>query len=103
MPGNRPQPFDLSGAPSDDFALEPRAAVEAEDRRPAASGDDADLPPLALAPADGAPMADRPRAWPIYLAAALVSALWAAAPALYALSNQRADAFTLVVLGALAI
>ncbi len=95
MKGNRAQPFDLSrtqpptvvlAEAREDFALEPAAnhapSIEVQ---PAA-----DLPPLdphfeaaeqAVAP---------PRAWPVYLTAAIVSALWALGPILYVAAYPRA-------------
>jgi hypothetical protein len=120
MKGNRPQPLDLSRAagspppaanaePSDDFDLNPRAPAEAPDApgdaRPAA----AELAPLDLdfAAADRAVV--RPRAWPVYLTAAVVSVLWALAPALYVIAQRRAgsplqsDPLTLAVFGLLAV
>jgi hypothetical protein len=95
MKGNRAQPFDLSrkqpptvvlAEAREDFALEPAANHSPSiEPQPAA-----DLPPLephfeaaeqAVAP---------PRAWPVYLTAAIVSALWALGPILYVAAYPRA-------------
>jgi predicted nucleic acid-binding Zn-ribbon protein len=96
MKGNRAQPFDLSrtqpppvvlAETREDFELEPAA-----NHAPLTSAQ----PAAELAPlnphfeAAGPPVAPPPRAWPVYLAAALVSALWALGPTLYAVANPRA-------------
>jgi predicted nucleic acid-binding Zn-ribbon protein len=96
MKGNRAQPFDLSrtqpppvvlAETREDFELEPAA-----NHAPLTSAQ----PAAELAPlnphfeAAGPPAAPPPRAWPVYLAAALVSALWALGPTLYAVANPRA-------------
>ena len=44
-----------------------------------------------------------PRGWPVYLAAAIASILWALAPVLFALNEPRADNATLSILGLLAL
>jgi hypothetical protein len=94
MKGNRAQPFDLSrtqpptvvlAEAREDFALEPAANhTPTIDVQPAA-----DLPPLDRH-FEAARRAVPPlRAWPVYLTAAIVSALWALGPILYVAAYPR--------------
>jgi hypothetical protein len=95
MKGNRAQPFDLSRTPPppvvlagtrENFELEPAANNGAAPSPPPA----AELPPLEPG-FDAAAQAVPPaRAWPVYLAAAAVSVLWALGPVLYASAYPRA-------------
>ncbi len=97
MKGNRAQPFDLSrtqpppvvlGETREDFELEPAANHIA----PANAQPAAELAPLSPHLATASPPAAPapPRAWPVYLTAALISALWVVGPILYAVANPRA-------------
>ncbi len=99
----RYQRFDLRGPESlgavargDDNSLEPKRETF-------------DLPPLNLNPPSGAPRLDEPRAAPIYIAAAVVSCLWALAPIMFALGYRRGisplenDGFALAVFVLMAV
>ncbi|HEY3888930.1 MAG TPA: polar localization protein TipN [Caulobacteraceae bacterium] len=97
MKGNRAQPFDLSrtqpppvvlAEAREDFELEPAAnhapspaAQPAAELAPLNPRVETTRPPATPPP---------PRAWPVYLTAAVVSVLWALGPALYAVANPRA-------------
>jgi hypothetical protein len=100
------QPLDLHLAPnlgamvaSDDRTLE---APDEHDKT-------IDLPPLRLNPEPSRPVEEDPRGLPIYVAAAVVSCLWALAPIMFAWGYQRGvtpfenDLFAFSVLALMAI
>ena len=129
MGPKRPTPLDLSGvaaAPAtsrgrlidapEDLDFQPRefrladqagAVVTAADRSIAARRTAPDLP--ALSEEARVARVRVPRAWPFYLAASLVSLLWALAPIMFAWGYRReiipfsSDPFALAVLGLLAV
>src|ERR1700677_4779944 len=95
MKGNRGPPFDLTRTPPppvvlagtrEHFGLEPAESYGAARTPPPA----AELPPLEPRFDPAAQAAAPPRAWPVYLAAAVVSVLWALGPVLYASAYPRA-------------
>jgi hypothetical protein len=95
MKGNRAQPFDLSRTPPppvvlagtrENFELEPAANNGAAPSPPPT----AELAPLEPRFETATPAAAPPRAWPVYLGAAVVSALWALGPILYTSAYPRA-------------
>jgi hypothetical protein len=109
MKSPRFRPFDLPGTPPS----EPATIVETPDARedlnypplgldsPESAGaltrgqewavrpDTVELPPLNLNPRPGAVSGGEPRAAPIYIAAAVVSCLWALTPIMFALGYRR--------------
>jgi hypothetical protein len=103
-------PEDLHYARADLRGAESLGAVtrgqdrDIEDRR-----ETIDLPPLNLNPRPGAVRFDEPPAAPIYIAAAVVSCLWALAPIMFALGYRRgvapfeSDAFALTVFALMAL
>jgi hypothetical protein len=100
------QPLDLHLAPN------LGAMVAAEDRTleaPDEHDKTIDLPPLRLNPEPSSPVEEDPRGLPIYVAAAVVSCLWALAPIMFAWGYQRGvtpfenDLFAFSVLALMAV
>ncbi|HEX4197019.1 MAG TPA: polar localization protein TipN [Caulobacteraceae bacterium] len=98
MKGNRAQPLDLSrtapppvviAAAREDFELEPALNSNGRPADGQAAAELAPLDPHFKAAEQAVPA---PRAWPVYLTAAVVSGLWAAIPLLYAAAYPRSVA-----------
>ncbi len=96
MKGNRAQPFDLSrtspppvvlAGTRENFELEPAANNGVAPLSPPPAAELAPLEPRFDAAAQAVAT---PRAWPVYLAAAVVAVLWALGPVLYASAYPRA-------------